>query len=147
MMFYHSSSSHNKSSSLGNIIKLHYINLYVQTAFIHCYIDYFYKHFKKIYLFVSFLFFWLLRVFAAVHQLSLFAISGSYPSLWCAGFSLWHFLSLWSTGFRHMGFRSCGSWVLEHWLSSCDGINCFTAYGIFPGQGSNLCPLNWQVYS
>ena len=27
------------------------------------------------------------------------------------------------------------------------GLNCLVACGIFPDQGSNPCPLNWQVDS
>ena len=34
-------------------------------------------------------------------------------------FSLWWLLLLQSTGSRHMGFSSCGSWALERRLSSC----------------------------
>ena len=33
------------------------------------------------------------------------------------------------------------SLIAEHWFS------CSTAYGIFPNQGSNLCPLHWQADS
>ena len=40
-------------------------------------------------------------------------------SLWCVDFSLRRLLTLQSTGFRHTGFRSCGSGTLEHVLSSC----------------------------
>ena len=41
----------------------------------------------------------------------------------------------------------------EHWLqvrglsSAAPRLNCFTACGIFPGQGSNPCPLHWQADS
>ena len=45
--------------------------------------------------------------------------SGDYSSLRCAGFSLWWFLLLQSTGSRCVGFSSCGSRALEHRLSSC----------------------------
>ena len=31
-------------------------------------------------------------------------------------------LLLWSTGFRHLGFSSCGSWALEHRLTSCGAL-------------------------
>lgn len=43
-MILHSFSSHQKSSSFEYIIKLHYIALYVQIAFIHYQFDCFYKH-------------------------------------------------------------------------------------------------------
>ena len=49
-----------------------------------------------------------------------------YSSLRCTGFSLRWLLLLWSTGSRHTGsvvvvrgLSSCGSWALEHRLSSC----------------------------
>ena len=40
-----------------------------------------------------------------------------------------------------LGLWSPGSIVVAH------GISCFTACGIFPNQGSNLCLLRWQVDS
>ena len=80
--------------------------------------------------------------------LSLVAASGGYTSLRCVGFSLWWLLLLWSTGSRRAGsvvvalrLQSAGSVVVVHRLS------CSTACGIFPGQGSNPCPLHWQVDS
>ena len=51
--------------------------------------------------------------------LHLVAASGGYSLLQCTGFSLWWLLLLRSTGSRRAGFRSCGSWDLEHRLSSC----------------------------
>ena len=36
---------------------------------------------------------------------------------------------------------SAGSVVVAH------GLSCSTACGIFPDQGSNLCPLHWQADS
>ena len=47
-------------------------------------------------------------VFIAAHGLSLVVVSRGYSSLWCMGFSLQGFLSLWSTGSRYMAFSSCG---------------------------------------
>ncbi|KAJ8782455.1 hypothetical protein J1605_010163 [Eschrichtius robustus] len=41
-----------------------------------------------------------------------------------------------STGSRH-----AGSVVVAH------GPSCSAACGIFPDQGSNLCPLHWQADS
>ena len=59
---------------------------------------------------VIYLFIFLLRwVFIAVHGLSVVVVNGVHSSLWCAGFSLWWLLSLWSTGSRRMGFSSCGT--------------------------------------
>ena len=56
-------------------------------------------------------FLWLHWVFAAVHGLSLVAVSRGYSSLWCTGFSLWWLLLLWSMGSRHAGFSSCTTWA------------------------------------
>ena len=39
------------------------------------------------------------------------------------------------------GLQSAGSVVLAH------GLSCSAACGIFSDQGSNLCPLHWQVDS
>ena len=58
-----------------------------------------------------FFFFWVCWVFVAKRGLSLAAASGVYSSLQCVGFSLWWLLSLWSTGSRHVGFSSCGTWA------------------------------------
>ena len=122
--------------------------------------------FNCIYLFVClfvclFIYFWLCWVFIAVCGLSLVAASGGYSSLRCTGFSLWWLLLLRSTDSRRAGFSSCGSWALEHRLSSCGaqavgvqasvvvahGFSCSAACGIFPDQGSNPCPLHWQADS
>ena len=61
---------------------------------------------------------------------------GGHSSLRCAGLSLSRPLLLWSTGSRRTG-----SVVVAH------GSNCSAACGIFPGQGSNPCPLHWQADS
>ena len=37
------------------------------------------------------------------------------------------------------GFRTCGSWVLEHRLSSCGELSCSTAFGTFPDEESSPC--------
>ena len=39
------------------------------------------------------------------------------------------------------GLQSAGSAVVVH------GLSCSAARGIFPDQGSNMCPLHWQVDS
>ena len=62
--------------------------------------------------------------------------SGSHSSSRCAGLSLSRPLLLRSTGSSH-----AGSVVVAH------GPSCSAACGIFPGQGSNLCPLHWQADS
>ena len=60
-------------------------------------------------LFILFIYFWLHWVFVAARGLSLVAASGGYSSLRCAGFSLRWLLFLQSTGFRRVGFSSCGT--------------------------------------
>ena len=40
--------------------------------------------------------------------------------------------------------------IVARGLSSCEpkrGLSCSRACGIFPDQGSNPCPLHWQVDS
>ena len=65
-----------------------------------------------------FIYFWLSWVFIAVCGLSLVAAKRGYSSLQCTGFSLRWLLLLQSTGSKHVGFSSCGSWALECRLSS-----------------------------
>ena len=64
--------------------------------------------------------------------LFIFGCGGS--SLWCAGFSLWWLLLLWS-----MGSRAWASVLVAH------GLHCSTACGILPDQGSNPCLLHWPA--
>ena len=68
--------------------------------------------------------------------LSLVVASGGHSSLRCAGLSLSRPLLLRSTGSRR-----AGSVVVAQ------GPSCSAACGIFPDQGSNLCPLHWQADS
>ena len=68
--------------------------------------------------------------------LSLVAASGGHSSSRCAGLSLSRPLLLRSTSSRR-----AGSVVVAH------GPSCSAACGIFPDQGSNLCPLHWQADS
>ena len=74
---------------------------------------------------------------------SLVAGSRGYSSLRCTGLSL-------------SGFSCCRAWALGAGFSSCGllasivvahGLSCSVACGIFLDQGSNLCPLHWQVDS
>ena len=91
------------------------------------------------YLFIYlFIYFWLPWVFIAAHGLSLVVAIRGYSLLRCMGFS--------SCGSQvsvvvARGLYSAGSVVIVHELS------CSAACGIFLGQGSNLCPLHWQVDS
>ena len=57
------------------------------------------------------IYFWLCWVFVAARGLSLVVASGGYSSLWHLGFSLRWLLLLQSTGSRHAGFSSCGTWT------------------------------------
>ena len=68
--------------------------------------------------------------------LSLVAASGGHSSSRCTRLSLSRPLLLRSTGSRR-----AGSVVVAH------GLSCSAAYGIFPDQGSNPCPLHWQADS
>ena len=68
--------------------------------------------------------------------LSLVAASGAHSSSRCAGLSPARPLLL-----RSASSRRAGSVVVAH------GPSYSAAYGIFPDQGSNLCPLHWQVDS
>ena len=68
--------------------------------------------------------------------LSSVAASGGHSSSRCAGLSPSRPLLLWSTG-----SRCAGSVVVAH------GPSRSVACGIFPDQGSNLCPLHWQTGS
>ena len=83
-----------------------------------------------------FIYFWLYWVFVSVRGLSLVVASGGHPASWCAGLSLSQPLLLRSTGSRR-----AGSVGVAH------GPSCSAACGIFPDQGSNPCPLDWQADS
>ena len=78
---------------------------------------------------------WLPWVSVAVHGLSLVAASRSSSLVVVRGLltmaSLVAEHKLWNTG----------SAVVVH------GLSCPVACGIFLNQGSNPCPLSWQVYS
>ena len=81
------------------------------------------------------IYFWLCWVFAAACGL---VLVGEHV-IWCtqASVIVAHRLS------------NCDSWALELRLSGC-GAHRFSyseACGVFPGQGSNPCPLHWQVDS
>ena len=69
--------------------------------------------------FFWFIYFWLHWVFVADRGLSLVMVSRGYSSWRGTVFSLQWPLLLWTTGSRHVGFSSCGSWALDRRLSSC----------------------------
>ena len=68
-------------------------------------------------IYILFIYFWLHQVFAAAHRLSLVVARGGYSLLRCAVFSLRCLLLLRSTGSRHAGFTSCGTWAQQLWLT------------------------------
>ena len=100
-------------------------------------------------------YFWLCWVFDGVRGISLVVVSGGYTTLWCAGFSL-QWLLVAEHGFQARRLQQlwhAGSVVVARGLqSTCSvvvvqGLSCSAACGIFPDQGSNPCPLHWQVDS
>ena len=91
---------------------------------------------ESFFFFFFFIYFWLCWVFVSVRGLSLVAASGGHSSSRWAGLSLSRPLSL-----RSSGSSRAGSGAVAHRLS------CSAACGIFPDQGSNPCPLNWQADS
>ena len=90
--------------------------------------------FLKNFFFKLVYYFWLPWVFIAVHGLSLVAAN--------RGFSLVAQAS-------HCSDFSCGAWAFGHASSVVvvHGLRCPITYGILLDQGSNLCPLHWQVDS
>ena len=110
---------------------------------------------KIIYIFNLFIYLWLCWVFVAVRGLSLVAGSGllfvvvhglliAVASLVAEhGLQACGLWQLWHTGSVVVarGLQSAGSMVAAH------GLSCSAACGIFPDQGSNPCPLHWQVDS
>ena len=77
----------------------------------------------------------------------------------CSESSLLHlgFLQLWRAGFTlgcSAGASHCRGFSLWNTASRCSGsvvvvcgLDWPVARGIFPDQGSNLCPLHWQADS
>ena len=55
--------------------------------------------------------FWLCWVSGAAHRLSLVVASAGYSQVAVGRFSLPWLLLLQSTGFRHAGFSTCGTWA------------------------------------
>ena len=75
--------------------------------------------FVDVFFFIYLFIYWLHWVFVAVRGLSLVVVSKGYSSFQCMSFSLQWLLLFQSMDSRHMVFSSCGSWALEHRLSSC----------------------------
>ena len=93
-------------------------------------------HFGLLAFFFFLIYLWLCWVFISVRGLSLVVVSGGHSSSRCTGLSPSRPLLLRSTS-----SRCAGSAVVAH------GPSCSAACGIFPDQGSNPCPLHWQVDS
>ena len=103
----------------------------------HVFFFVFFKFFSAFFFLIfKFIYLWLCWVFVSVRGLSLVVASGGHSSSQCTGLSLSRPLLLRSTGSRR-----AGSAAVAH------GPSCSTACGIFPDQGSNLCPLHWQADS
>ena len=92
-------------------------------------------------LFIYFIYFWLHWVFVAARRPSPVAVSGGHSSLRCAGLSLQWPLPLQSTGPRHAGFSSCGTWALELRLSSC-GARAQPLHGMWDPPVPGLEPVS-----
>ena len=138
-------------------------HLFSNCIFFFCFT--FLKKNKFIYLYVF--------IFDCVGSSSLCAAFSScgergYSSLRCTGFSLQWLLLLRSSGSQARGLQQLwlagsraqpqqlwrtGSVVVACRLQSAGSVvvahgpSCSTACGIFPGQGSNPCPLHWQADS
>ena len=85
-------------------------------------------------LFLLINFFWLCWVFVAALGLSLFMVSGDYSLA-----VVRRLLMAVASRCRARALDTQPSVVVAHGLSRC------AACGILPDQGSNLCPLPWQV--
>ena len=105
-------------------VKLYFIVLFFFTIF-----------FFKLWVYL-FIYLWLCWFFISAWGLSPVVASGGHSSSRCTGLSL-----SWSLLLRSTGSRCAGSVVVAH------GPSCSVACGIFPDQGSNLCPLHWQADS
>ena len=111
-----------------------FLDIYPGVGLLHRMVALFFFFFKLwVYLFI---YLWLCWVFVSVSGLSLVAASGGHSSSRCGGLSLSRPFLLRSTG-----SRGAGSVIVAH------GPSCSAACGIFPDQGSNLCPLHWQADS
>lgn len=86
-------------------------------------------------------------VFTAAHVLSLVVARGGCPSLPPTGFSSQWLLSLRSAGSRAPGLQQLWLPGSRAWprIVVVPGLSCPAASAAFPGQGSNLRPLHWQV--
>ena len=96
------------------------IQLYIYT--------FFFLNYSSIYLF--------LEVLGLRCRAQTFSSCGEQASH-CSGFSCCRAGAL-----GHAGFPSCGAWAAV--LVAC-GLRCPVTCRILSDQGSNLCPLHWQI--
>ena len=86
-----------------------------------------------LYLYIYLCLWW---VFAALHGLSLVVENGGCSLAGCTGFSLW---CSFCGGARALCVQASAAVAL--------GLSYSLACEIFPDQGLDLCPLNWQADS
>ena len=131
-----------KSRSFCDMVKSMFFKTQ-KLRWIYCFLICF-KIFLFIYFCLPLFIYW---DFLALHGLSLVATSQAYPFLLCVSFSL--LLLLQNTCSRLPGFSRC---ITQAQQLRCEGaracgLSCSEACGIFPDQGSNPYPLQWQVDS
>ena len=86
------------------------------------------------------------EVLVALHRLFSSCGQWGYSLSWCTGFSLRWLLLLRIVDSGHMGSVAvaCRLWNTAPVVIMYE-LSCSSACGIFPDQGSNLCPLHWLV--
>ena len=78
--------------------------------------------------------------------LSLAAASRSHSALRRTGSTLQRLLCSQSVGSSTRRLSRCSLWAPEEPVSAAVcRLSCASTCGIFPNQGLNLCPLNWQI--
>ena len=106
--------------------------------------------FNFIYLFI---YLWLHWVFVALHRLPLVGatVHCSARASHCSGFSCCGAQALGTLAVVCVahGLSSCDMWALEFAGSVVvvHGLCCSLTCGVFPDQGSDSCPLHWQMDS
>ena len=100
-----------------------------------------------------FIYLWLHWVFVALQRLSLVGatVHCSARASHCSGFSCCGGQALGTLAlvFVAHGLSSCDMWALECAGSVVvvHGLRCSLRCGVFPDQGSDSCPLHWQMDS
>ena len=97
---------------------------------------------KEIFLKFIYFIYYLHWLFVAGHRLSLIVVYG----LLIVVTSLEAVQRLWASIVAAHGVSSCSSQALQHGsVAVTHGLSCPKACGIFPSQGLNPCPLQWQA--